>query len=91
MACTRKKQCLYGDICPTARSDEYNLIDASCYKPLEQTNEEWFSGMYTEAKAEWLADHMKCNKCPQQNRCNGYHGGCVALMLEWLKQPHQKE
>ena len=53
-----------------------------------ETNEEWFSGMYTEAKAEWLADHMKCSKCPQQNRCNGYHGGCVALMLEWLKQPH---
>jgi hypothetical protein len=56
-----------------------------------ETNEEWFSGMYTEAKAEWLADHMKCSKCPQQNRCNGYHGGCVALMLEWLKQPHQGE
>lgn len=88
MACTRKKQCLYGNICPTARSDEYNLIDASCYKPLEQTNEEWFSSIYTEAKAEWLADHMKCSKCPQQNRCNGYHGGCVTLMLEWLKQPH---
>ena len=58
---------------------------------VEQTNEEWFCGIYTEAKAEWLADHMKCSKCPQQNRCNGYHGGCVALMLEWLKQPHQKE
>ena len=91
MACTRKKQCLYGNICPTARSNEYNLIDASCYKPLKQTNEEWFNGMYTEAKAEWLADHMKCSKCPQQNRCNGYHGGCVALMLECLKQPHQGE
>ncbi|MBR3646272.1 MAG: hypothetical protein IKN54_07610 [Lachnospiraceae bacterium] len=56
---------------------------------IEQTNEEWFSGMYAEAKAEWLADHMKCSKCPQQNRCNGYHGGCVALMLEWLKEKHE--
>ena len=57
---------------------------------VEQTNEEWFCSMYTEAKAEWLADHMKCSKCPQQERCNRYHGGCVALMLEWLKQPHRE-
>ena len=66
---------------------------AKCHKcngtgEVEQTNEDWFSSMHTEAKAKWLADHMKCSKCPQQNRCNGYHGGCVALMLEWLKQPH---
>lgn len=68
-----------------------NIICPRCNgsgKEPQQTNEEWFSGMYTEAKAEWLADHMKCSKCPQQNRCNGYHGGCVALILEWLKQPH---
>lgn len=57
----------------------------------EQTNEEWFASLSTEEKAEWLADHMKCSKCPQQNRCNGYHGGCVALMLEWLKQPHKQK
>lgn len=68
------------------KDGEYVIIGSE-----SETNEEWFSGMYTEAKAEWLADHMKCSKCPQQNRCNGYHGGCVALMLEWLKQPHTNE
>ena len=73
--CPHIKRC-----CPVVW-DKYGRI-----KP--QTNEEWFSGMHTEAKAEWLADHMKCSKCPQQNRCNGYHGGCVALMLEWLKEKH---
>ena len=74
-----------GTICPF--DDERTECDA--YAPM--TNENWFCNMYTEAKAEWLADHMKCSKCPQQNRCNEYHGGCVALMLEWLKQPHQGE
>ena len=56
MACTRKKQCLYGDICPTARSNEYNLINASCYKPLEQNNEEYIKSCTTEELAEFLLD-----------------------------------
>lgn len=75
MACTRKKQCLYGDICPTARSDEYNLIDASCYKPLEQTNEEWFCGLSTREKAEAIS------------RLSYYHGNIYEIEM-WLKQPH---
>ena len=73
-----------GTICPF--DDERTECDA--YAPM--TNENWFCSMHTEAKAEWLADHMKCSKCPQQNRCNGYHGGCVALMLEWLKEKKYK-
>ena len=75
-------KCPYFKRCHPIVWDKYGKI-----KP--KTNEEWFSSMHTEAKAEWLADHMKCSKCPQQNRCNGYHGGCVALMVEWLKQPRR--
>ena len=77
-------KCPYFKRCHPVVWDKYGKI-----KP--KTNEEWFSSMHTEAKAEWLADHMKCSKCPQQNRCNGYHGGCVALMVEWLKQSHTIE
>ena len=78
MACTRKKQCLYGDICPTARSDEYNLTDPSCYKPLEQTNEEWFDALNTKEKAEVIS------------RLSCYHGN-VYEIEKWLKQPHTNE
>lgn len=84
MACTRKKQCLYGDMCPTARSDEYNLIDASCYKPLEQTNEEWFCELSTEEKAKWLENKMTWAAQEQ--------GTFTAKGWEmWLKQPHRRE
>ena len=55
----------------------------------EQTNEEWFCGLSTEEKAEWLKKHMKCDDCPKQNRCNGHHGGCTTLMVEWLKEKHE--
>ena len=60
-------------------------------EPEIYTEQEWLQTASTEQLAEWLADHMKCSKCPQQNRCNGYHGGCVALMVEWLKQPHRED
>lgn len=83
--CICRKYCGDDDI----RRCERYFRDGGIKK--EQTNEEWFNSMYTETKAEWLADHMKCSKCPQQNRCNGYHGGCVALMLEWLKEKHNHE
>lgn len=55
---------------------------------IKQTNEEWFCGLSTEEKAEWLKKHMECDDCPKQNRCNGHHGGCTTLMVEWLKEKH---
>ena len=99
MKCYKCNGTGYYDIdneCPVCDgTGEYEPFDADIeldkLYPTEQTNEEWLDCMYTEAKAEWLADHMKCSKCPQQNRCNGYHGGCVGLMLEWLKHPHKRE
>ena len=84
MACTRKKQCLYGDICLTARSDkynlisdEYNLIDASCYKPLGQTNEEWFATLTTEEKAEFLSNSGMFESCNEA--------------LFWLREKHEDD
>lgn len=103
MACTRKKQCLYGDICPTARSDEYNLIDASCYKPLEQTNEEWFDTLSTKEKAEWLFKlTYKCYWCGREytprspslyNEKECPFKKCMKDKKDfekWLKQPHKE-
>ena len=85
MACTRKKQCLYGDICPTARSDEYNLIDASCYKPLEQTNEEWLRSATFEELAgaiyEWYTLGYTRGK-------NGKKLNSITEVVEWLKEKH---
>ena len=39
-----------------------------------------------ETLAKWLRVGMKCECCPQQDRCNGYHGGCGDVLLEWLNQ-----
>ena len=88
MTCTRKKQCSYGDICPTARSDEYNLIDASCYKPLEHTNEEWFCRLSTEEKADLLSELVWWIHPSVQG------GRKVELtkesFLRWLKEKHNE-
>ena len=52
------------------------------------TNEQWLRQASTEELAEWLEKHMKCDDCPKQNRCNGYHGGCTTLMVKWLQEKH---
>lgn len=94
MTCTRKKQCSYGDICPTARSDEYNLIDASCYKPLEQTNEEWLRSCTTEQLAEEIVNMTLLDKYKLYDRMEsaeydiGIGVGAKNVIVEWLKQPH---
>ena len=86
MTCTRKKQCSYGDICPTARSDEYNLIDASCYKPLEQTNEEWLrSAPFEELAGKIYAWHTK----GYARGKNGLPLNPITEVVEWLKQPKE--
>ena len=107
MACTSKKQCLYGDICPTAKSDEYNLKSPSCYKPLEQTNEEWFDSLTTKKKAKIIKRVINICLCCREHKTI-IRKGCLLRqkmaknllflpcmdedgICEWLKQPHQKE
>lgn len=107
MTCTKKKKCLYGDICPTARSNEYNLINASCYKPLEQTNEQWFDSQTTKKKAKIIKmvinicisckEHktIMTKGCPLRQKMakNLLFLPCMDEngICEWLKQPRQKE
>jgi len=86
MACTRKKQCLYGDICPTARSDEYNLIDASCYKPLEQTNEEWLRSATFEEIAVTLYERYTLGYTGGKN---GVKMRSITEIVEWLKEKRE--
>ena len=72
-------------------------VDASCPAChgngfVEQTNEEWFTSLSTEEKAEWLSKHFHCGDCDIENReCFGTYSGCKETMLEWLKQPHTNE
>ena len=69
------KKCEYKDRC--ANSDE---------RP--QTNEEWFSSLPTEEKAEFLA-----KKCCEIS-CKFFLGEAEEIFsrywVEWLKQPHTK-
>ena len=97
MACTRKKQCLYGDICPTARSDEYNLIDASCYKPLEQTNEEWAKSLNTDEFADFLegvafdSNFRNGIEAEYRREDKDYcYGDRPKIIRAWLKAVHKK-
>jgi len=53
----------------------------------EQTNEEWFCGLSTEEKAEWIFN----DRVEQSDWWYEQQGHTKAEVIEWLKQPHQKE
>ncbi len=58
---------------------------------IEQTNEEWFTSLSTEEKAEWLQEHMDCIGCPaSQEKCHRYYDACKEVMMEWLKAVHKE-
>ena len=57
---------------------------------IEQTNEEWFCGLSTEEKAEWLSKHLHCGDCDIENRvCAGTYSGCKETLIKWLKEKHE--
>lgn len=56
-----------------------------------QTNEEWFDGLSTEEKAEWLSKHLHCGDCDIENRtCAGTYNGCKETLIGWLKAVHKE-
>ena len=67
---------------------------------VELTNEEWFTSLSTEEKAEWLDKVAEncCQICDEENReiCrSNIAWGCkfenAKSWEKWLKQPHREE
>lgn len=55
----------------------------------KQNNEEWFCGLSTEDKAEWLSKHFHCGDCIfEKPMCGGEYDGCKSAFVEWLKEKH---
>jgi hypothetical protein len=76
--CGSAKQCQFGDMC----KPEYDVGGCSHYKEKRpQTNEEWIHQCNTEQLAEEIYE------------CVMTHPWHISkeVILEWLKQPHQKE
>ena len=96
--------------CPTCESCEYEQycgateIMRKCErhnKKVEQTNEEWFTSLSTEEKAEWFGKwhSFSCVFCKHwRNGCVYNHNQVLCaieegksnkeLWMEWLKQSH---
>lgn len=63
-------------------------------KPKPQTNEEWFIGLSTEEKADFMSRMVGCSNCPipkDGRSCMGTYNGCWHEIIKWLKQPHKGE
>lgn len=92
MACKQSERCDHADICRYAKSDAYNILGGSCYRPKEpQTNEEWLRQCNTEQLAEhllnvWMDGAFNVNAEFGLNEAQiEKHKGYI---VEWLKQPH---
>ena len=63
----------------------------------EQTNEEWFCGLSTEEKAEWLLNTFDlcgagCSNCFVQKFCFlGNDKTLKEMFVEWLKEKHNDD
>lgn len=96
MACKQSEKCDNADICKYAKSDAYNILGGSCYRPKEpQTNEEWLKSRSNKELANAIfsafvesATMIGC--CVTLERFRTQMELTDALR-EWLKQPHQKE
>ena len=84
--------------------DEHMIICLHCHGSgeVEMTNEEWFTSLSTEEKAEWFVNNdfsvcvfRDCDKCEFYDK---KHDDCVSgyepinhkkMWVEWLKQPHE--
>lgn len=75
--CSPSKQC----------TADKNRTECKYYQPM--TNEEWFSGLSTEEKAEFLA-----KKCCEIS-CKFFLGEAEEIFsrywIEWLKKPHTEK
>lgn len=69
------------------------VCNGSGKKPMN--NEEWFCGLSTEQKAEWLAEEKDDNLCfickAHCNPDNGCPMSARDIWYAWLKQPHHNE
>jgi len=78
-----KEQILYGN--------RFNGTKGNGYQPIKKpmTNEQWFCGLSTEEKAEWLSKHFHCGDCIfEKPMCGGEYDGCKSAFVEWLKGEH---
>ena len=92
MACKQSEQCEHADICQYAKSNAYDILGGSCYRPKEPlTNEQWLKQCNTEQLAEhllnvWMDGAFNVNAEFGLNEAQiEKHKGYI---LEWLKQPH---
>ena len=88
--------CEYLRYCARSGIEE---VGCDRYKRDTTTNEEWFTSLSTEEKAEWLSEKLDycqimwywaCDKCTWSKK----HESCMndkEKWLEWLKQPHTFE
>ena len=91
MACKRSEQCEHADICQYAKSNAYDILCGSCYRPKKpMTNEEWFCGLSTEKKAKVLACEfiVACDDYAYSNNKETWN---EKYWVEWLKQPHSEK
>ena len=70
-------------------ADRFNAVDllevmGKVKQPL--TNEEWFCGLSTEEKAEWIFN----DRVEQSDWWYEQQGHTKAEVIEWLKQPHKE-
>ena len=92
MACKRSEQCEHADICQYAKSNAYDILGGSCYRPKKPlTNDEWRRTCSAEDFAKFLEDvTSSCYHCGmtddisqcafQKHQCN---------IKEWLKEKHE--
>ena len=89
MACKRSEQCEHADICQYAKSNAYDILGGSCYRPKEpQTKQDWLRSLNTEQLAEWIAHQTMIALLENQNN-HSLRMTYPAYWVEWLKQPHK--
>lgn len=69
---------------------------AELNKPKQMTNEEWFCGLSTEEKAEWLTGTFDlcgtgCSRCFLKDRCFADDGHDITeYLVKWLKEVYKE-
>ena len=90
MTCKWKVFCKQGETCVAHNGYDIWRCTAFKDKGVPMTNEEWFCGLSTEEKAEWLSKHFHCGDCIlEKPMCGGEYDGCKSAFVEWLKEIHK--
>lgn len=94
MACKQSEQCEHADICQYAKSNAYDILGGSCYRPKEPlTNEQWLKQCNTEQLAKVLLSFCQypceiCKiECDDGNACT--YNKALNTIVKWLKEIHQ--